>query len=309
MLLFVISLLLAPGCVPESQVQAPVSKALRQDAEAYAEAQGISLEKAIQRLRMQDPIGELNAVLQERESDVFGGLWIQHQPEYRAIVLVTGDQNRIRRRYIRGSSIEDDVEIRSVTTTLAALYRVQTDLLQHLDKVGSRASTGIDVRENCVSLYVSDPEALLAELEAAGLELPKAVCITPTGPYSEAPPLNAPPGIIFPRQYPPEGLGEEMTALIIGELIEENGCVRVSGNGKSHLIIWPYDHTLIATKDGKLQIRDGRNVAVVNVGDTVQISGGEVPSSTQDLTPVEIPDRCSGPYWLAGSEIKIVKPE
>lgn len=119
-LLSVVSLLLAPGCTTESSVGPPVSDALQRDAEAYAEAQNVPLDEAIRRLRLQDPVGELNAVLQEQEAGVFGGLWIQHEPEYQVIVLVTGDaadQERIRRRYVQGGPLEETVEIREAGVT------------------------------------------------------------------------------------------------------------------------------------------------------------------------------------------------
>lgn len=231
-LLFVVS-----GCAVETSAGPPVSDALRRDAEAYAEAQGVSLDEAIRRLRQQDPIGELNTVLRDREGDVFGGLWIQHQPEYKVIVLVTRDQRRIRRRYVRGGPLEDVVEIREAEATLEELEGAQAETMRVLEEVGSRADTAIDVKQNCVFLYVADPESLQADLDAAGVELPDHVCIESTGPYAKAPPLDPPPGIVFPRQHPPEGLRVEMMALLIGELREEEGCLRVGEESQSHLVI------------------------------------------------------------------------
>jgi hypothetical protein len=283
----------------------PVSEALQRDAKAYAEAHDVPLDEAIRRLRQQDPVGELSAVLQEQEADVFGGLWIQHEPEYEVIVLVTGDaadQERIRRRYVQGGPLEDTVEIREAGVTRKELKAAQVELMQILEAVGSRAQTGIDVRGNCVALYTTDPEAFLKEVEATGLTLPEPVCIVDTGPYPEAPPLAPPPGIVFPRQHPPEGLRQEMTALLIGTLVEEDGCLRVEEGESSHLIIWPYDHTVIAAEDGTLQIRDGSGVVVARVGDVVRMGGGET-RSLDSVTPMEIPARCTGPYWIAGSQI------
>jgi hypothetical protein len=293
------------SCASASRAGPPVSDALRRDAEAYAEAQVVSLDEAIRRLRQQDPVGELNAVLREREGRVFGGLWIQHQPEYKVIVLVTRDRRRIRRRYVRGGPLEETVEIRQAERTLEALHTIQQETMGILEEIDSRADTGIDVKRNCVSLFVADPESLQAELDAGGIALPDHVCIEPTGPYAEAPPLDPPPNIIFPRQRPPEGLRVEMMALMIGELREQDGCLRVGKEGQSHLIIWPYDHTVTAAEDGTLQIRDGSGAVVAEVGDVVRMGGGEVPSAG-DYASQEIPDRCGGPYWLAASDIKSV---
>lgn len=305
-LVLLVLLPILPACTTESSAGPPVSDALRRDAEAYADVQGVSLDEAIRRLRQQDPIGELNAVLREREGDVFGGLWIQHEPEYKVVVLVTRDRRRIRRRYVRGGPLEDTVEIRQAETTLEELHTIQQETMGILEEFGSRANTAIDVKRNCVSLFVADPESLQAELDAAHVKLPDHVCIESTGPYAESPPLDPPPNIVFPRQHAPEGLRVEMMALLIGELREDDGCLRVGEEGQSHLIIWPYDHTVTAAEDGKLQIRDGGGAVVAEVGDIVRMGGGEVPTAERH-TQVEIPDRCGGSYWLAASEIEAVK--
>ena len=185
-LLLIMSLLLAPGCATESSAMSPVSEALQRDAKAYAEAHDVPLDEAIRRLRQQDPVGELNAVLQEQEAGVFGGLWIQHEPEYKVIVLVTDDQRRIRRRYVQGGPLEEMVEIRQAETTLEELHTIQQETMGILEEIDSRAKTAIDVKRDCVSLFVADPESLQAELDAAGVKLPDHVCIEPTAPPSEA---------------------------------------------------------------------------------------------------------------------------
>jgi hypothetical protein len=99
-----------------------------------------------------------------------------------------------------------------------------------------------------------------------------------------------------------------MTALLIGDLVEEDGCLRVAEGGQSHLIIWPYDHTVTAAQDDTLEIRDGSGAVVARVGDSVRLSGGEVPA-VENHASVEIPERFAGPYWLVGSEIESVNPE
>jgi hypothetical protein len=307
-MVLLLSLLAVSSCAVEADAGPPVSQALLSDAEAYGDAQGIPLDEAIRRLRQQDPVGELSAVLQEREADVFGGLWIEGQPEYKVIVLLTGDQRRVLRRYVGGTSLEGVVELRDAAVTLETLEAAQATAMRMLKEVGSRADTGIDVQNNCVSLYVANPETLQRELGEAGLELPELVCLTVTGPYAEAPPLDPPPGVVFPRQHPPESLAEEMQALMIGELVEAGGCLRVAGDGQDHLIIWPYDHAITAAEDGALQVRDGSGMVIAQVGDAVRMSGGEVPSA-QSFTATDIPDTCGEPYWLAGSEIERVHEE
>jgi streptogrisin C len=64
----------------------------RQDAQAAAELLGITPEEAYTRLSWQDQMGEVSADLAAGMPGRFGGLWIQHQPEYRIIVgLTDGD--------------------------------------------------------------------------------------------------------------------------------------------------------------------------------------------------------------------------
>lgn len=302
--LILILVLLVSACTTGAAAGPAVSEALQRDARAYAEDHGIPLDEAIERLRNQDPIGELSAVLEEQEAGVFGGLWIEHEPEYRIVVALTKDERRVQRRYVEGGPLEDIVEIREVAVSLRELADARDQTMRLLQEVGSRADISTDVRENCVSLYSADPALLNDRLEAAGLELPGPVCIVPTGPYPAAPPLDPPPGIVFPRQHPPEGLRVEMSALLVGELVEEHGCLRVGEPGHTNLVIWPYDHTVTATEDGQLQIHDGTGAVVARQGDVVRMGGGQAPSA-EIATPIEIPDRCTGPYWIAARDIEV----
>jgi hypothetical protein len=177
-----LTLALVPACALEAGAGPTVSQALLSDAEACAEAQSIPLHEAIQRLRLQDPVGELDAVLGEREADVFGGLWIEHEPKYKVIVLLTGDHRRIMRRYVEGTSLEGLVETRRAAVTMEALQDAQAEVMRMLEAIGSQRNTGIDVQGNCVSLYAADSDMLERELDEAGLGLPERVCITETGP-------------------------------------------------------------------------------------------------------------------------------
>lgn len=65
-------------------------EALRRDVQQYAEEMGVSLDEAMRRFQYMDDIGELNATLNAHEQDTFAGLWVEHQPEFRVIVLFTG---------------------------------------------------------------------------------------------------------------------------------------------------------------------------------------------------------------------------
>ena len=70
-----------------------VNDALVEDAQTYAEDYGVSEEQAISRARLQNcfanRLAKLESELRTQERDSFAGLWIEHEPEYRFVVLFT----------------------------------------------------------------------------------------------------------------------------------------------------------------------------------------------------------------------------
>ena len=116
---------------PVSATTAPaVSEALLQDACHYAADVGVDLDEAVRRLQAQHTIGELGAELEANEQPTFGGLWIQHTPEYKVIAAFTRDGEETVRRYVTGTSLVDMVEVREVEVTLVELRRAQREAMQ-----------------------------------------------------------------------------------------------------------------------------------------------------------------------------------
>lgn len=93
-------------------------EALIKDTEEYALAMDISLEEAIQRLSLQDVIGELEAQLTINEQNTYAGLWVQHQPEYRVVAQFTSDGEKTISQYLVDSLLAQSVEIRTVPISL-----------------------------------------------------------------------------------------------------------------------------------------------------------------------------------------------
>jgi streptogrisin C len=97
MLAFGMSAALAAGSAHAQSESAPPATALEtpaeaiaQDAAEYAARQSVSLDEALRRLRFQEAsIGKTDALRAEFK-DRFAGLVIEHQPDYRVIVLLTG---------------------------------------------------------------------------------------------------------------------------------------------------------------------------------------------------------------------------
>ncbi|MBI5841031.1 MAG: hypothetical protein HZB19_13115 [Chloroflexi bacterium] len=99
------------------------------------------------------------------------------------------------------------------------------------------------------------------------------------------------------------------TPLIEGELVLDNGCLRVSGvknllAGDNFLLIWDTRFST-TTEQGVVQVVDSNTGEVlVSVGDYVAIGDG---GDTTYPTKKPIPDECPGPYWVVGELIKKIE--
>lgn len=167
-----------PASDPVSQTSTPaVSDALLQDARSYAADVGVDLDEAVRRLQAQRTIGELGAELEANEQPTFGGLWIQHEPEFKVVVAFTRDGEETVRPYVQGTSLADIVEVREVDATLAELREAQREAGAILEQLGIRAASGIDITRNVVQLYLSEAEKeeLDEALKRSGLVLPDKV--------------------------------------------------------------------------------------------------------------------------------------
>jgi hypothetical protein len=153
---------------------AQVDDALIMDAKAYSSAMGVDVNEAIRRLQLQDDIGELNRELTEKEGETFAGLWIQHQPEYRVIVMFTRDGDTTLQAYQNGS-LAGLVEAHTARATLKELEVAQSQAVQAVSNLGIRISSGINIPNNRAELYALDPVQLTAGLRKVDIQLPDNV--------------------------------------------------------------------------------------------------------------------------------------
>lgn len=107
------------------------------------------------------------------------------------------------------------------------------------------------------------------------------------------------------RQLGP-GAPESLGAEAVGELISDNGCLRLRDvdGGDNYLLIWP--HTAEMTPDGQgVRVRDNSGVSLsFSVGDEIWMGGGETTfSHVQRRVKQPIPSDCPGPYWLVGETV------
>ena len=115
-------------------------------------------------------------------------------------------------------------------------------------------------------------------------------------------------GVYFPQLAPME---EMPLALMYGQLVNENGCLRVVAKegGESYLVLWPAGAVVIAYGD-TIAIQDASGEILAKVDQQIELVGGEYKQQDwveELLQPGRgLPDECPGPYWLAG---EVVEPE
>lgn len=277
-------------------------------ASEYAKAMDVPLNEAMARLALQEQIGMLPVQLRDAAGDTFGGLWIQHQPEYRIVVAVTEGGEELVKPFIVDLPYADLIEVRTVGYTEAELLSSQAESHRILESLGIYASSGVDIMNGQVNLYIGNVEELTADLAEAGLRLPDGVVVVEVGgreasnrPYMEE--ILMPDGriIYFPKQAASSG---GMAAALEGNLIEIDGCLLVEtedlANTYLHLVIWRNDHQ-IQNYENEIQVINRSEQIVGRVGDPIFIGGGSV--SFVHLDPIlqqQIPEVCrQNSYWVA----------
>ena len=161
----------------EARVMTESGEVLSPDVQHYANDFGVDMEEAAYRLSLQEPIGRLNACLNSEEKDTFAGLWIEHEPSYQVFVAFTRDGEDTLAPYIAGSALEDIVKVRSAAVTYEELRAVQAETDRLLKPLNTPFSSGINIQENLVELYITDFDAFDAGIQDHDIELPKHLLI------------------------------------------------------------------------------------------------------------------------------------
>ena len=98
-----------------------------------------------------------------------------------------------------------------------------------------------------------------------------------------------------------------LEAMIVGELVSENGCLRlrVTYDDASRLLIWPNTAEMTADGQGVRVIDDSGVTVAFSVGDGMQMGGGETKiDHVRKIVVQPIPSNCPGPFWLVGRGIE-----
>jgi hypothetical protein len=137
------------------------------EATIYAQHYEVSVDEALKRLKLQSAFPGLGSALENNEPATFGGLWIQHEPEYRIVVAFTRDGEETLKKY--ASYITEEVapyiEVRTVKTTLAELLHAQQEIASAFRDLDIPNDSSTNIIENCVDVTVG--ESIRPQVEEA----------------------------------------------------------------------------------------------------------------------------------------------
>jgi hypothetical protein len=289
-----------------------VGGALRREAAPFVDDQGLPLDEAMYRTRFEETIGEVQSLLIADLPAIYGGLWVERQPEYHIVIALTEGDIETIRPYLAGYEWADYVEVRPVNYTLEELRADRAIASQAADSVQVSAITAVDIVNNRVELIVRNPDLFLTDVAQTGIELPESVDVLANDPEGELPDANR--GVLLeaitsddrliylPVQPPSE---DSMTALMEGILVEVEGCLRIEDGlyADGWLVLWPFGSD-IRIADDRIEVINESGQPVARVGERLGAGGGAVENTRGlarfDETIPGMPiDGCLGPYWVA----------
>lgn len=275
----------------------------------YAREECVSLADATRRMKVQqrdpnnpDSIENVQSRLQQNEAATFAGLWIEHQPTYRVVVAFTRDGATTLGKYTRDPVF---VGVDRGGPTLAELNATRERLARELQGLGARPSLStVDVRAGRVEIGVlGDLTAFKAAVARGEVQLPPFVHLQLPGPFKHAAPaLPADWQKVvraFPRARYRHG-GHVPDVLRTGTVVLENGCLRLSGERRNSVIVWPNEAALDLTQPGKVRILNRISGKTVEVGNRIDL-GGNSGKLAEDQEVVGADPACPGPYFAMGN--------
>jgi len=139
---------------PRPQDTPPLSapEVAKQDAAIYAKHFKVTQKEAENRLEQQKRISQLNESL-ARDTENFGGLWLEHNPAFKVHVNFTKAPNDIKKDF---PDLEGIVIPKKVDFSWVELRQQQDEIGKKIFDKKIRAEMGIDTKDNAVKIYVED---------------------------------------------------------------------------------------------------------------------------------------------------------
>jgi hypothetical protein len=138
---------------------APTTSTTDRDTQAYAREFGVSIAEAATRLALEGPASDLAARLEQDDSTVFGGLWIQNTPEYRIKVRFAADPSTVL-ALTTGSPLDGIVDVLPATYSLDELVAAAQGLRAGTTTVPF--DLAVNVQDNLLDVMVQSSTDLAA---------------------------------------------------------------------------------------------------------------------------------------------------
>lgn len=245
----------------------------------------------------------LSQALERNQAATFAGIWIQHQPTYRVVVAFTRDAAATLGKYTRDPVF---VPLERPGPPLAELRATRERLSRELARFGARPSmsSSDEVTGRVEIAVLGDLGPFRAAVSRREVDLPPYVDIREPGPLKYAAP-SLPTNwrsIVkaFPRQKFRDG-GPIPDILRTGTIVLEDGCLRIKGERRNPVIVWPNEAALdLVSQPGKVRIVHRMSGKSIAVGERVNLGGdsGELRDGTEIL---DADPACLGPFFKMGN--------
>jgi hypothetical protein len=152
------------------------------DMTSYAKEQGISVDEAMHRYEIQNSFNNLQQQLIENESETYAGLYVQHQPEFRIVVLFTRNGENTIKKYVPESLLKY-VEIKTKRYTLETLVENQKSIIASISLLSIWVEVGLKQSENRIDIMVQrkDQANLMEALNQKIIAFPDTANIIQVG--------------------------------------------------------------------------------------------------------------------------------
>lgn len=134
----------------------PTMHARSIEVQNYTREYNVSPEEAIRRFTLLEAVPTLNYELSNYEGVIFGGLWVQHTPEFKLFINVVGNNQQVIQSYITDGALNDVVQVQAANLTLNELESLASIVAQEFAGAGVKFDYDINVPENRVEVYMTD---------------------------------------------------------------------------------------------------------------------------------------------------------
>src|SRR6059058_2931220 len=153
--LFAFLLLALSGAAAAQPVQTQ-TQALTEDAVQYAARYGVTPDEALRRLRLQQASVAATEMIRSEFASRLAGISIEHKPEYRIVVLLTGNEQVIDQLY---SGVPIVFKTGAKATREQAIAAMRAHLIDLRTELPGERGVGYDQRTGEVVLLVHNTDA------------------------------------------------------------------------------------------------------------------------------------------------------